>query len=122
MVAADPGSGQVGDASRGTVVAGYGAGRAWRSADAEWERLRPFLPVSNGRCGRWRDHRQVIDAIAWKFRTGAQWVHLPAEYGSWKGVYTRLRNWAIDGTWERAYHRAPHPGRCGRRPGLGRSG
>ncbi|MFE1288141.1 IS5 family transposase [Streptomyces sp. NPDC058751] len=30
-------------------------------SDAEWERLRPFLPVSNRRCGRWRDHRQVID-------------------------------------------------------------
>lgn len=45
----------------------------------------------------------MIDAIAWKFRTGAQWVHLPAEYGSWKGVYTRLRNWAIDGTWERVF-------------------
>jgi transposase len=30
-------------------------------------------------------------------------VHLPAEYGSWKGVYTRLRNWAIDGTWERVF-------------------
>lgn len=30
---------------------------------AEWERLRPFLPVSNRRCGRWRDHRQVIDGI-----------------------------------------------------------
>ncbi len=23
--------------------------------------MRPFLPVSNGRCGRWPDHRQVID-------------------------------------------------------------
>ncbi|WP_209499414.1 hypothetical protein [Streptomyces sp. PvR006] len=22
--------------------------------DAEWERLRPFVPVSNRRCGRWR--------------------------------------------------------------------
>ncbi|NEA57138.1 transposase [Streptomyces sp. SID13666] len=28
-------------------------------------------------------------------------MHLPAEYGSWKGVYTRLRKWAINGTWER---------------------
>ncbi|MFD9323386.1 IS5 family transposase [Streptomyces sp. NPDC060053] len=55
------------------------------------------------RGGRWRDHRQVIDAIAWKFQTGSQWVHLPAEYGAWKGVYTRLRNWAIDGTWERVF-------------------
>lgn len=42
----------------------------------------------------------MIDAIAWKFQTGSQWVHLLAEYGSWKRVYTRIRNWAIDGTWE----------------------
>jgi len=28
--------------------------------DAEWEQLRPFLPVSNRRCGRWRDHRAAI--------------------------------------------------------------
>ncbi|MFJ1753383.1 IS5 family transposase [Kitasatospora sp. NPDC088134] len=55
------------------------------------------------RGGRWRDHRQVIDAIAWKFQTGSQWVHLPAEYGSWQGVCTRLRNWAIDGTWQRIF-------------------
>ena len=24
---------------------------------------------------------------------------MPEQFGSWKGVYTRLRNWAIDGTW-----------------------
>ncbi|MFF3264618.1 IS5 family transposase [Streptomyces sp. NPDC002932] len=70
--------------------------------DAQWARIEPLLPDRTPRRGgRWRDHRQMIDAIAWKFQTGSQWVHLPAEYGSWKGVYTRLRNWAIDGTWER---------------------
>ncbi|MFD4862756.1 IS5 family transposase [Streptomyces atratus] len=72
--------------------------------DAQWARIEPLLPNRTPkRGGRWRDHRQVIDAIAWKFQTGSQWVHLPAEYGSWKGVYTRLRNWAIDGTWERVF-------------------
>lgn len=45
----------------------------------------------------------MIDAIAWKFQTGSQWVHLPERYGSRKGAYTRLRNWAIDGTWERGF-------------------
>ncbi|ROR38166.1 transposase [Kitasatospora cineracea] len=45
----------------------------------------------------------MIDAIAWKFQTGLQWVHLLAEYGSWKAVYTRLRNWAITGTWGRVF-------------------
>ncbi|MFF2366774.1 transposase [Streptomyces sp. NPDC058122] len=68
--------------------------------DAQWARIEPLLPDRTPkRGGRWRDHRQVIDAIAWKFQTGSQWIHLPREYGSWKGVYTRLRNWAIDGTW-----------------------
>ncbi|MFD7900290.1 IS5 family transposase [Streptomyces sp. NPDC059743] len=72
--------------------------------DAQWARIEPLLPDRTPRRGgRWRDHRQVIDAIAWKFRTGSQWVNLPAEYGSWKSVYTRLRNWAIDGTWERVF-------------------
>jgi transposase len=68
--------------------------------DAEWERLRPFLPVSNGRCGRWRDHRQVIDGILHRVRTGVQWRDLPERFGPWKTVYERHRLWSADGTWE----------------------
>ncbi|MFI2609283.1 IS5 family transposase [Kitasatospora sp. NPDC018619] len=72
--------------------------------DAQWVRTEPLLPDRTPRRGgRWRDHRQVIDAIAWKFRTGSPWVHLPAGYGSWKGVHTRLRNRAIDGTRARVF-------------------
>ncbi|WP_436800853.1 transposase [Streptomyces avermitilis] len=41
------------------------------------ERLRAFLPVSNGRCGRWHDHRQVIDGILHRARAGVQWRDLP---------------------------------------------
>ncbi|WP_405886524.1 MULTISPECIES: transposase [unclassified Streptomyces] len=63
------------------------------------------------RGGRWRDHREVIDAIAFKFQTGTQWVHLPEKYGNWRGVYNRLRMWAVDGTWERVFC----PGGPGRR-------
>ncbi len=71
--------------------------------DAEWERLRPFLPVSNGRCGRWRDHRQVINGILWKLRTGAPWRDLPERYGPWPTVYTRFRRWTLAGVWERIF-------------------
>ncbi len=70
-------------------------------ADAEWERLRPFLPVSSGRCGWWRDHRQVIDGILHRVRTGVQWRDLPERFGPWKTVYERHRMWSADGTWER---------------------
>lgn len=69
--------------------------------DAEWERLRPFLPVGNGRCGRWWDHRQVIDGILHRVRTGVHWRDLPERFGPWKTVYERHRLWSTDGTWER---------------------
>ncbi|MEV4943360.1 transposase [Streptomyces zaomyceticus] len=51
------------------------------------EQLLPDPTPKRG--GRWREHRQVIDAIAWKSQTDSPWGHLLTEYGSWKGVYTR---------------------------------
>jgi transposase len=60
-------------------------------SDAEWERLRPFLPVSNGRCGRWRDHRQVIDGILHRVRTGVQWRDLPER--RWCFALMRTDRW-----------------------------
>ncbi|MFE2838521.1 transposase [Streptomyces mirabilis] len=41
--------------------------------DVQWARIEPLLPDRTPRRGgRWRDHREVIDAIAWKFQTGSQ--------------------------------------------------
>ncbi|WP_323451837.1 IS5 family transposase [Streptomyces yaizuensis] len=72
--------------------------------DAQWARIEPLLPDRTPRRGgRWRDHRQVIDAIAFKYRTGTPWMDLPESFGSWKGAYSRLRMWAIDGTWDRVF-------------------
>ncbi|MER7959245.1 transposase [Streptomyces sp. NPDC096030] len=51
-------------------------------SDAEWERPRPFLSVSNGRCGRWRDHRQVVDGTLHRVRTGVQWRALPGTHSA----------------------------------------
>lgn len=69
--------------------------------DSEWERLAPLLPVSNGRCGRWRDHRQVINGVLHQVRTGVQWRDLPERFGPWKTVHKRHVQWSADGTWER---------------------
>ncbi|MFI7609544.1 transposase [Micromonospora sp. NPDC049366] len=67
-----------------------------------WARLQPYVPDrSPQRGGRWADHREVIETIAWKYRTGSPWHDLPAEFGSWKGAYSRLRRWTLDGTWQR---------------------
>ncbi|MEV7392240.1 transposase [Streptomyces sp. NPDC091215] len=90
--------------------------------DAQWARVEPLLPDRMPRPGgRWRDHREVIDAIAFKFRTGTQWVHLPEKYGNWRGVYNRLRMWAADGTWERVFTALmAHAARARKKRGPGR--
>ncbi|MFI1205771.1 IS5 family transposase [Streptomyces sp. NPDC020883] len=68
--------------------------------DAEWAVLAPLLPVSNNRCGRWRDHRQVINGIIHRLGTGVQWRELPERFGPWKTVHKRHLLWSADGTWE----------------------
>ncbi|MGW1998355.1 IS5 family transposase [Embleya sp. NPDC001921] len=69
--------------------------------DEEWEWLRPLLPEVGRRGGRWRDHRQVIDGVLFRIRTGTQWRDLPERFGPWKTVHERHRRWSADGTWER---------------------
>ncbi|MFJ9417259.1 transposase [Streptomyces sp. NPDC101227] len=52
-------------------------------ADAQWVRIEPLLlDRMPQRGGRWRDHREMIDATAFKFRTGSQWGRLPEKYGN----------------------------------------
>jgi putative transposase len=52
------------------------------------------------RGGRRGDHRRVIEAIAWKYRTGSPWPEVPEErFGPWQTAYERLTRWSSDGTW-----------------------
>ena len=52
--------------------------------DKAWARIKPLLPPIESGGRRRRDHRQVINAILWKLRTGAPWRDLPERYGPWK--------------------------------------
>ncbi|MFF2580186.1 transposase [Streptomyces goshikiensis] len=81
--------------------------------DAQRARIEPLLLPDRTprRGGRWRDHRQVIDAIAFKYRAGAAWMELPGIFGSGKGARKRLRMWG----WPTAPGRRRSP-RCSRRP------
>ncbi len=67
---------------------------------ARWALIEAYLPDRTARRGgRWADHRQVIDGIRWRTRTGAPWRDLPVVYGHWQSVYGRHRRWSGDGTW-----------------------
>lgn len=84
-------------------MSGVGRGEL---TDKAWAVIEPLLLVPGRRSGRWRDHRQVINGILWKLRTGAPWRDLPDRYGPWKTCHERLRRWTDDGTWDAILARA----------------
>lgn len=69
--------------------------------ETAWAQIKPLLPDNGGRGQQWRDHRQVLNGILWKLRTGAPWRDLPDRYGPWRTVYARFVRWQQDGTWDR---------------------
>jgi len=74
--------------------------------DAQWERISELLPSSNGLVGRpFRDHRQVVEGIVYRYRTGIAWRDLPEEFGPWQTVWKRHRRFSLDGTWDRLLSR-----------------
>jgi len=70
--------------------------------DAQWARISPLMPSSDGKQGKpFRDHRQVVEGIIYRYRTGVAWRDVPAEFGPWQTVWKRHRRLAGDGTWDR---------------------
>jgi putative transposase len=73
-------------------------------SDEAWKLIEPLLPSDAGRRGRrWRDHRQILEGIAWRFRTGAPWRDVPAEFGPWQTLWKRHRRWSTDGTYRQIF-------------------
>jgi len=74
--------------------------------DAQWERIAPLMPSSDGQRGRpFRDHREVVEGIIYRLRTGIAWRDLPASFGPHQTVSKRHRRFSADGTWDRIHAR-----------------
>lgn len=71
--------------------------------DAQWAQIEPLMPVTQGRQRPFRDHRQVVEGIIYRFRTGIAWRDLPGEFGPWQTVWKRHKRYSIDGTWDRIH-------------------
>ncbi len=70
--------------------------------DAQWERIADLLPSSDGCVGRpFRDHRQVVEGIVYRYRTGIARRDLPEDFGPWQTVWKRHRRFSGDGTWDK---------------------
>ena len=57
--------------------------------DEAWARIAPLLPENGRRGGRWRDHREMMNGILWKLRTGAPWRDLPERENSVRAKFTQ---------------------------------
>ena len=47
-----------------------------------------------------RGNRLFVEAVIWKFRSGAPWRDLPERFGDWKNTHKRFSRWAASGVGE----------------------
>lgn len=76
--------------------------------DGLWALIEPLLPpqVPSPKGGRPPiTHRQALTGILFVLKTGIPWEDLPAEMGCGCGMscWRRLRDWHLDGTWDRVH-------------------
>ena len=76
--------------------------------DAVWHLIEPLLPTyaPSPKGGRPRlSNRQALTGVLFVLRTGAAWEDLPAELNCGTGMscWRYLRDWQLDGTWDRIH-------------------
>jgi hypothetical protein len=83
------------------------AGESWMvlrdviSDDEAWAVIGPLFPKVKATGRPPVDRLTVVDAAAWRLRTGAPWRDVPERFGSWNTIYRSLNRWAEDGVWAR---------------------
>jgi len=74
--------------------------------DDQWERIKDILPGREGHVGGTaKDNRLFVEAVIWKFRSGAPWRDLPDRFGGWKNTHRRFSRWSENGVWENLFNR-----------------
>ena len=68
--------------------------------DAQWEIVRPLIPVFTVGRPREVDMREVVNAILYLNRSGCQWDMLPHDLPARSTVYEYFGQWRDDGTWQ----------------------
>ena len=69
--------------------------------EAQYERIAPVLPVQRGNVKL--SNLQVLNAILYVAEQGCKWRGLPARFGNWHTVYTRMNRWSKNGVIDRVF-------------------
>ena len=57
------------------------------------------LPKATGRL--LVERRMVVEATAWRYRTGAPWRDMAERFGNWNTIYKNFNRWSKQGVWAR---------------------
>jgi putative transposase len=68
--------------------------------DAQWEIVRPLIPVYTFGRPREVDMREVLNTILYLNRSGCQWDMLPHDLPAKSTVYEYFAQWRDNGTWQ----------------------
>ena len=69
--------------------------------DLEWTTLQPLIPPpKTGGRPRDVDMRAIVNGALYVHRRSCSWRSLPHDLPPWQTVYTYVRHWKQDGTWE----------------------
>ena len=69
--------------------------------EAQYERIASHLPVQRGNVSL--SNRQVLNAILYVAEHGCKWRGLPARFGNWHTIYTRMNRWSKSGMLDRIF-------------------
>jgi transposase len=67
----------------------------------QYEIVAPHLPVQRGNVSL--DNRTFLNAVLYVAEQGCKWRALPARFGNWHTIYTRMNRWAKAGTLDKIF-------------------
>ena len=73
-------------------------------SDEVWAVVEPCCPLTRAAVGSvGLIIGGCLEGIAWRYRVGAPWRDLPAEFGPWQTVWKRHHRWSLDGTYAKVF-------------------
>jgi transposase len=74
-------------------------------SDEVWAVIGPLFPAAKATGRPPVDRRMVVEATAWRYRTGAPWRDVPERFGNWNTIYKNFARWAAAGVWAQVLER-----------------
>jgi len=72
------------------------------------ERIKDSLPLERGNVSI--EVLNFLNAVLYVAENGCKWRRLPASFGNWHTIYTRMNRWSKAGVWDRVFARLQREG------------